>query len=150
MTSGTPFGVRSWLLTFPVVSADSDHRLLSKQPFGLRWVSHLYSYLCEFSGNGAHKLFGAAERRPISVLSCQALKLQCRPSSDRVPKNLCRPIRGLRDLKHGCPRLAKPRLGLSYDRCFPARLFIRVAVLLWAKLLRVNNFPTLIMLLCGR
>jgi hypothetical protein len=30
-----PSGVRSLLTTFPVVSADSDHRLLSLQPFGL-------------------------------------------------------------------------------------------------------------------
>jgi hypothetical protein len=39
-------------MTFPVVSADSDHRLLSLQPFGLRQVSQLYSYLCEPWGNG--------------------------------------------------------------------------------------------------
>ena len=33
LTSGT-FGVRSSLMTFPVVSADSDHRLLSGNPSG--------------------------------------------------------------------------------------------------------------------
>ena len=33
--SGTPPGLRPINLAFPVVSADSDHRLLSLQPFGL-------------------------------------------------------------------------------------------------------------------
>ena len=33
--SGTPPGCEPINLAFPVVSADSDHRLLSLQPFGL-------------------------------------------------------------------------------------------------------------------
>ena len=33
--SGTPPGCDSINLAFPVVSANSDHRLLSLQPFGL-------------------------------------------------------------------------------------------------------------------
>ena len=36
--SGTPPGCDPINLAFPVVSADSDHRLLSLQPFGLRLV----------------------------------------------------------------------------------------------------------------
>jgi len=36
-SSGTPPGCRPNNIAFPVVSADSDHRLLSLQPFGLRW-----------------------------------------------------------------------------------------------------------------
>jgi hypothetical protein len=35
-TSGTPPGCRPNNIAFSVVSADSDHRLLSLQPFGLR------------------------------------------------------------------------------------------------------------------
>jgi len=40
--SGTPPGCDLINFAFPVVSADSDHRLLSLQPFGLRWVSQLH------------------------------------------------------------------------------------------------------------
>ena len=36
-SSGTPPGCDPINTAFPVVSADSDHRLLSLQPFGLRW-----------------------------------------------------------------------------------------------------------------
>jgi len=34
-------------MTFPVVSADSDHRLLSGNPSGCAEVSQLYECLCE-------------------------------------------------------------------------------------------------------
>jgi hypothetical protein len=39
-----PSGVRVIMATFPVVSADSDHRLLSCNPSGCAGVSQLYSY----------------------------------------------------------------------------------------------------------
>jgi len=35
--SGTPPGCDTINIAFPVVSEDSDHRLLSLQPFGLFW-----------------------------------------------------------------------------------------------------------------
>jgi len=46
-SSGTPPGCRLNNIAFPVVSADSDHRLLSCNPSGCAEVSQLYSSLWE-------------------------------------------------------------------------------------------------------
>src|SRR5687767_13108701 len=44
------------------------------------------------------------------------------------------------DLKnYGHPRLAKPRLGLSYDRCFAARPLVRHSHRLFGQGLRIAN-----------
>jgi len=47
-------------MTFPVVSADSDHRLLSGNPSGCAEMSQLYKCLCE---PWVNDLFKAIEPR---------------------------------------------------------------------------------------